>query len=79
MDDLVERSDSGATGDHEKVMVLFFPGFFTKIKRWVLEGGDSDLAMFLVVKSAVGEGDVDFLVDLERVEKLAHDTAFGEL
>lgn len=38
LDDLVERSDSGTTGDHEKVMVLFFPGFFTKIKRWVLEG-----------------------------------------
>ena len=35
--------------------------------------------MFLVVKSAVGEGDFDFLVDLERVEELAHDTAFGEL
>ncbi len=67
LDDLVKGSDSGATGNHEKVMVLFFPGFFAKIKWWVLKGGDSDLTVFLVVESAIRERDVDFLVDLERV------------
>ncbi len=32
LNNLVERSDSGAASDHVEVMIMFFPGFFAKIK-----------------------------------------------